>query len=130
MRILRKTDIVLIAFFIILAFSLFFVFIFMGPTAGSVARVTIDGEEVLSIDIAANEGKIFNVVSSYGLNVLSVENGRIRMIDADCPDGVCLRMGAISNTFQTITCLPHRLVVELTGSTNPSHQESMDIIVH
>jgi len=130
MRILRKTDIALIAFFIILAGVLVFIFISMGPAAGSVARVTVDGEEVLAIDIGANEGEVFRISSAHGLNVLSVENGRIRMVCADCPDGVCLRMGAISNTFQTITCLPHRLVVELLGSAEVSGQNGMDIIAH
>ena len=37
------------------------------------------------------------------------------MEDADCPDKVCVKTGKIKNPGQTIVCLPHRTVIEITG---------------
>ena len=36
------------------------------------------------------------------------------MKDADCPDKICINMGTIRKKGQTIICLPHKLVVEIT----------------
>ena len=37
------------------------------------------------------------------------------MEDADCPDKVCVKTGKIKKPGQTIVCLPHRTVIEITG---------------
>ena len=46
-------------------------------------------------------------------NVISVHAGRVSMARANCPDGYCVRQGAISHGGESIICLPHRLVIEL-----------------
>ena len=37
------------------------------------------------------------------------------MEDADCPDKVCVKTGKIKSPGQTVVCLPHRVVIEITG---------------
>ena len=35
------------------------------------------------------------------------------MIEADCPDKLCVHQKAIERTNETIVCLPHKVVVEI-----------------
>jgi len=115
MQILRKMDVVAICFFTLLAISLVFIFMFTDGRDGIFAEVFADGALVLTIDIEQSEGEKFEVLSSNGINKVLVEGGAVRMIYANCPDQYCVRMGAISNVFRTITCLPNRVVIEIVN---------------
>ena len=53
-----------------------------------------------------------------GSNTIQVEPGRIRVLEADCPDQVCVRQGWISDEVTPIVCLPHRLVIQVSGGTD------------
>jgi len=53
--------------------------------------------------------------SNINYNYLEVEHGRIRVANADCPDGICIRQGWVSGGLLPIVCLPNRLVVTFEG---------------
>ena len=48
-------------------------------------------------------------------NLVEVEPGRIRVVSANCPDQVCVRQGWISDASVPVVCLPHQVVIEITG---------------
>lgn len=48
-----------------------------------------------------------------GSNTIEVSPGGIAITQADCPDQICVRQGRITDSLLPITCLPHRLVIEL-----------------
>lgn len=50
---------------------------------------------------------------SYNLVYLSTEG--VRMESADCRDQICVHHRPLTGGGDSIICLPHRLVVELTG---------------
>ena len=41
--------------------------------------------------------------------------GRIRVASANCPDQVCVRQGWISDASVPIVCLPHQVIIQVTG---------------
>lgn len=89
------------------------------PAAGKIANIYLDGELIKSVDLAAVDGAYsFTVESAGGVNIIEVEPGRIRVSNADCPDGVCVRHGWLSDSAEPIVCLPHRLVIRLEGATS------------
>jgi Uncharacterized protein conserved in bacteria len=49
-------------------------------------------------------------------NTVIVENGRICIVDATCPDHICIHQGWISNGMVPIVCLPNNLVIQIDGS--------------
>ena len=59
------------------------------------------------------EDATVTVTSSRGTNVIEVSGGRVRVSEADCDNQVCVNAGWASVEGQTITCLPHQLVVEV-----------------
>ncbi len=50
------------------------------------------------------------------INMIIIENQKVNMYEANCPDKICVKVGSISKPNQTITCAPHELVVKLTGN--------------
>ena len=58
-----------------------------------------------------------------GTNILRIEDGRAYLIDASCPDKLCVNQGEITRTGETITCLPNKLTVTVYGA-----EEEVDIV--
>ena len=84
---------------------------------GVVARITLDGELVEEIDLSAvTDPYTFTLEGPGGFtNTIEVEHGRIRVLEAGCPDQVCVNQGYISDGTVPIVCLPNRLVIEIVG---------------
>ena len=96
----------------LVAGSLVAVFLLRRGTA-DMAYVYLDGEVVRRVELSAvAEPFTFIVEAETGMNVIAVENGRIRVLDADCPDGSCIRQGWVSGGAAPIVCLPHRLIIK------------------
>ncbi len=55
-------------------------------------------------------------------NDICVEEGKIKISDASCPDKLCVHMGYISDSVMPITCLPNHLVIRISndGEESPS----------
>ena len=45
-----------------------------------------------------------------------IEDGKAKMISADCPDQLCVHQSSIAKSKETIVCLPNKVVVEVQGS--------------
>ena len=89
-------------------------------TQASTAVIYLDG--ILVERIVLSEVTVpysFTVHASDGINVISVERGRICVSEADCPDKSCVRQGWVSGGAVPIVCLPHRLVIRLDNSMLP-----------
>lgn len=48
-----------------------------------------------------------------GYNVIEVRQGSIGVVEASCPDGLCMNMGFIENSIMPVTCLPNHLVIKV-----------------
>lgn len=82
------------------------------------ATVTSDGKQIREIDLASvDQPYQFRVdAPNGGYNIVAVERGRIRVLEADCPEQIDVRQGWISEPHQSLVCLPHRLVITLTAA--------------
>ena len=94
-------------------------FLFLRPAAGHTAEIYVDGVLYRRVDL----GKLtaperIEVRTERGVNVLLAEPGRIRVESADCPDKVCVEAGWLEDSAAPIVCLPHRVVIKLTGGTS------------
>ena len=54
-------------------------------------------------------------IANRGYNYLEIEHGRLRVSNADCPDGLCIRQGWSSGGMLPIVCLPNRMIVTFDG---------------
>jgi hypothetical protein len=107
----RKNDLVLFAVLLVIGVILFVVIDFMKADGASV-DVHVDGKIVASYPLSTDR----DVELGYnGHNLLVIKGGQATMTDADCPDKLCVKQKAISKEGETIVCLPHRLVVKISG---------------
>lgn len=65
-----------------------------------------------------------------GCNIIEVSPDGIAIAEADCPDQICVRQGRITDSLLPITCLPHRLVIELRPSTPAASASAPDAVAY
>ena len=83
---------------------------------GAVARVTQDGEVLYQIELNEVTGpQTYHVNGENSYNTVLVQQGHVRMLEASCPDQVCVNQGWISDSSLPIVCLPNKLVIEIVG---------------
>lgn len=81
------------------------------PRKNPVAEIYQNGVLIKSVPLSADAE--FTVECEYGVNVVKIENGTIRVAFADCPDKVCVNRGAVNGGAVPIVCLPHRLEIRI-----------------
>ncbi|WOO86665.1 NusG domain II-containing protein [Mollicutes bacterium LVI A0039] len=59
------------------------------------------------------------------INMLINTEGTVKVIEANCPDKIDVKMGEISDTSKVITCAPHKLVIKLRNN-GPSSEGELD----
>ncbi|NLK20845.1 MAG: NusG domain II-containing protein [Epulopiscium sp.] len=59
-----------------------------------------------------------------GFNTIRAEKGRIRFIDADCPDYVCVNAGWLSRPGDIAVCIPHKISIRVEGENEEVDQIS------
>lgn len=96
------------------------------PANGLTAYIYQDGQLIETIDLhAVTTPYTFTIPApDGGSNTVEVRPDAIGIIDADCPDKLCVSTGFVNSTLLPIVCLPHRLVIEL----KTSNQSQPDVI--
>ncbi|MCF6465382.1 hypothetical protein C3E90_05685 [Clostridium sp. Cult2] len=78
--------------------------------------IQVNGEEIKKIIFDTNLiGKTIPVETEYGYNLIEIDDEKVRVIEADCPDQLDVKQGYISKVGEVIVCLPNRLVIEIKG---------------
>ena len=108
----HKKDWILIGSFLGIAFVAAVCLHFFTPR-GIWVVATVDGQEVGRWSLLDSVDEVIETES--GKNRLVIAGGKASIVEADCPDEICVKQGKISHTGQTIVCLPHKLVIEITG---------------
>ncbi len=131
---MKKKDIMLAAILLLVAFLLFLVLQPKDGAKGGQIQITVDG--VLYGTYSLFEEREIRVEQERGVNLIYVRDGAAWMAQADCPDGYCIGQGKIREKGQSIVCLPHRLVVEVTEANGDMAEEGQqgfrppDAVVH
>lgn len=111
----RKSDYLLISALLLVAlFAFAVVHILQGGDAGYV-EIMVDGKIEKTFSLEENQSYV--VDNQYGRNVITIENGKVYVEDADCPDKLCVKQGTISKNGQSLICLPHKLIVKIVSDT-------------
>lgn len=115
-----RNDVILAAvIFIIAAAGLLFAN--LTKKQGSNVVVKIDGIETETFSLYEDRSfEIRTGKDGENINVLVIENAKAYVSEADCPDGICVDYRPISNVGETIVCLPHKVVIEITGEKDDS----------
>lgn len=121
---MNKRDGILVFALLLLAGASYLVFAGNKSTDGNQVVVTIDG--TLYGRYPLNQNWEIEIETEDGRNTVVIEKGEVYMENADCPDKYCMEQGKISHSRESLVCLPHKLVVEVTFLDDESEQEKVD----
>lgn len=131
----RRSDFLLILAFL-LAAALAFGFMMIRKKEGRTVRVTVDGrlfglyalDRDREVRICPGENEEQSSESPSWENILVIKDGQAQMIKADCPDLICVKHKPVSHVGESIVCLPHKVLVEVTGEEEKGDKK-FDVIV-
>ena len=107
---MKRNDWILAGIILLIAGSIIIVQNLTPNSINASVSITIDGNLYASYSLSENERVDIN-----GSNILIIEEGKARMIDANCPDQLCVHQKAISKDGESIICLPNKIVVSIIG---------------
>lgn len=104
------------------------IILFLGGVGGSIWNLTRshgkqveilqDGEVMYSLDLEQAEDQTFTVTYEGRTNVIEIQNHKIRVREADCPDQICVQMDWLDAA--PIVCLPNHLTIQYTDGKDVS----------
>lgn len=109
---MNKHDIVLISILLFIPLVIFGIFSLTSKDSINNAYVYYDDELVLTIDLTKEETTYY--VDGYNGKVkILAGNGKIKVDEENSPRHLCSKQGYISKSYESIVCLPNKVVITL-----------------
>ena len=118
---LKKADKIILTA-IVLTGCLIGIFCLFTGSEGAYVKVTVNGSFYGNYPLG-----IDGTFDINGTNRLTIKDGYAYMEEADCPDGLCMKMGKISRNGQSVICLPNKVVVEIVDESRNKVDDGVDI---
>lgn len=106
---LKTKDIILVILILAVAAGAWFLHEVLKDAGSGVAVIRVNG--AIEGTYPLSEDKEISI--NGGTNILRIRNGKAKMIEADCPDQLCVNQKAISADNESIICLPNKVIVEI-----------------
>ena len=109
-RKINKYDIILIL--TIICISIIFITLNkLNSKQGTSALVYYDNKLIKTIDLSID--KTYNIKGYNGNVVIVVKDNKIKVKEEKSPLHLCSKQGYISKSYETIVCLPNKIVIEI-----------------
>lgn len=109
----RKGDCLAIGLVIVLAVAVFLCFLPGDKQPSSQAEVYLNGECIRMVDLTKDQ--TFEISDRYR-NVIQVSDGKISVIQSDCPGKDCVHSGSISTLGRVLVCLPNGMEIRIVDA--------------
>jgi hypothetical protein len=109
-RALTVADTILIVAAVCLVVSSFLI-ISIRATGGNLVIVEVQGipvHKALLTDSAE-----FRIQGTHGVLTVAVRNGKVAIIQSECPNHVCVRMGWRFRSGDVIVCVPNETIIRI-----------------
>lgn len=98
--------------------SLYGIFLQSGAEVGTFAQVRVSGEDWLRVDVSDMETiEEYEILQSFptgeAYHRLVVGQGEIQIVEANCPDQVCVLQGGAVASGRPVVCLPYQVVITM-----------------
>ena len=119
---MNKNDFILIGVILLIIVGIFFINARSNKQVNT-ASVYYDNNLVLKIDLTLDEKEY--IVDGYnGPVTIKAGNGKIKVEDEDSPLHLCSKQGYIDKSYESIICLPNKIVITFDDIDN-----SIDTVV-
>ena len=122
---MKKGDIFIIAIILVIATALSFFTTYTKQVGFRQFVIVEDGVVKHKYTFDDDFKKTITIENSDHINTIRIENGTIKMVEANCPDQVCVKSRPISKNGEMIVCLPHKLYVKVLS---PDENSEVDMI--
>lgn len=85
---------------------------------GTQVNVVQEGRIIYTFDLSTAEDQTFDVSYEDRINTVQIQDGKIRVLEAECPDKTCVHMGWLESGALPIVCLPNRLTIEFADEAD------------
>ena len=119
---LKKNDLILVLLVFAAAGIFFSGHLFTSQKSAGVVEIQIDGKVVETLDL--QKERAFKI--NGGTNTVQIENGKVKMAAANCPDQICVHHRRISRNKETIVCLPDKVVITIENGED----SGIDVLQH
>ncbi|CDI49097.1 NusG domain II-containing protein [Clostridium tetani] len=123
---------IIIASVIILSFIGIYVYKNSIKSDSKIAVIKQDGKIIKKINLyTIDKPETFLIKSNNGNddNNVKVEKGKVSILEATCPDQVCVKAGPISEPGDTLVCLPNKLIIVIEGKTSHD-KDKLDAVTY
>jgi hypothetical protein len=116
-RILKKGDIILILSIAIIAGLIFIINNYATAFDGNdlTAKVVRDGKLIRSIDLNEVKNPEYITFDEGIKQVILVEKGKIRFLESDCRDKICVSAGWLTKAGDKAVCMPAKTTITIIG---------------
>lgn len=111
---MTKADLVLIGILLLTGFTCLLAVRLLVQKGGAMVRILSDGQLYGTYRLTSDQ-EILIQKEGEVVNILKISDRKAKMIQADCPDQLCVHQRAICRQGETIVCLPNKIVVEIEG---------------
>ncbi|MBS4761337.1 NusG domain II-containing protein [Carnobacteriaceae bacterium zg-ZUI252] len=128
LKYLKRFDYILIITAVLLSFTPTIITTFFLSQQSKnqlIALVKINGDVVdrfVLSDSTPNQ-EFYYTPNDNQYNIVEIDRHRIRIKEDNSPDQIGVRTGWISQYGQVAVCLPHQLMIEITGEATPDANE-------
>lgn len=121
---MRKKDFILIFVVSLIIAGAFGVNYFVNTKNVDSIEIYMDNKLYKTYDI--NDKEEIKVKSKEGYNIVKIHDKGVEIIEASCPDKVCIHQGFITKSSESIVCLPNKVHIKIT--TEDNHESEEDVI--
>jgi len=114
---MKRLDVVIIIAILVISLASYFAYnMSLNRDIGEkYVVISIKGEVYKTIPLVESASEIMTLSSELGTNVINIEDGAVRVIEASCPDKLCIMDGKIYRPGEVLVCLPNQVVIEIKG---------------
>lgn len=105
---LKKIDITIILFVVIISLLIFFMF---ANQMGNTVEIYVSGNLYGKYQLYDKNDII--VDTKYGSISVHIDNGKVCVADSDCLDSECIKQGYISGKSKSLICLPLETIIKI-----------------
>ncbi len=107
---MKKNDFILLGIILVVAVLSLGLYTHFAQKDTGMVVITVDGDVFGTYSLKKEQ-----TIKINDSNELSIRGGLADMMEADCPDQICVKHKAISKNKESIICLPNKVVVEING---------------
>ena len=90
--------------------------IMLNAHPNNIVKIKSDGELLYTIDLSKSPNRTIVVEYNGKKNTLEIKDHKIRVLEADCPDKVCVNTGWLASPAIPIICPPNKLIIEFENN--------------